>query len=129
MRKKLCYSGLAVSVLLVILLFAVPMNRWVSAGLSVLFAALFSTSYVQLSYDKMMKTDPNFKREMLDERSILIREKAGNIANSVMIALLGIVAVVFLVLDYIVPAVVVTVLIFIHPAIMIFISNKLEKRM
>ena len=55
MRKKMCYFGLLVSAVLVIILFAVPMAKGVSAGLSILFACLFSVSYVQLSYECWMK--------------------------------------------------------------------------
>ena len=129
MRKKMCYFGLLVSAVLVIILFAVPMAKGVSAGLSILFACLFSVSYVQLSYDKMMKTDKEFKREMLDERNILLREKTGNIANSVMMVVLGIVAVVFITMDYLVPAIVVAGILLVQPVILILISNMLEKKM
>ena len=66
---------------------------------------------------------------MLDERSIAIKEKAGNIANMVNTVLMGLAAVLFILLDQLLPAVVMGVCILVQPVILIVISDLLDKKM
>ena len=86
-------------------------------------------SYVQLLHGKMMKTDRDYRISVLDERSIAIKEKAGNIANMVNTVLMGMAAVLFILLDQLLPAVVMGVCILVQPVILIVICDLLEKKM
>ena len=101
----------------------------VDIGLAVLFSAIFSVSYTQLFHNKMMKNDRDYKVNVMDERNILIKEKAGNITNMLNMVLLGLMTVVFIALDYVIPAIITGVIIAIQPIILIIVSNMIEKKM
>ena len=98
-------------------------DRWVAA------AAVVGVCHTSLLHEKMLRTDPDYRVAVLDERNLALREKAGNIANATNLALMGVAAVVFLGLGYTVPALVVWGLITVNPLILIGISSLLEKRM
>lgn len=128
-KKPLYYIGYMVSLILVIIMIFTDLPFEIDLALGIAFSAIFATSYVQLLHLKMLQKDKEYKANVLDERNILIKEKAGNIANMIMLALLWIVTVLFIALDYIIPAIVIGVLLFIQPIILIFITNSLEKKM
>lgn len=128
-RKTMCYIGYALAAILVIVLFVTDLPKMVDAGLGILFASIFSISHSQLWHDKMLHTDKDYKTEVLDERNVAIKEKTGNIANMITLTLLGITTVIFIALDYIVPAIFTGAIIFLQPILLIFISSSIEKRM
>ena len=61
--------------------------------------------HVSLWHDKMMEKDKDYRIEVMDERNIAIKEKAGNITNMINMTLLGIITVAFIFMDYIIPAI------------------------
>ena len=65
----------------------------------------------------------------MDERNVIIKEKAGNITNMFNTILLGVATVIFICLDYIIPAIIVGSIIAIQSIILIIISSVLEKKM
>ena len=77
----------------------------------------------------MMKNDADYKINVMDERNIIIKEKTGNITNMFNTILLGVATVIFICLDYIIPAIIVGSIITIQPIILIIISSVLEKKM
>lgn len=89
----------------------------------------FGVSHVQILHDKMMKNDADYKINVMDERNIIIKEKAGNITNMFNTILLGVATVIFICLDHIIPAIIVGSIIAIQPIILIIISSVLEKKM
>lgn len=99
------------------------------AGLAILFAVLFSASHVSLWHDKMMEKDKDYRIEVMDERNIAIKEKAGNITNMINMTLLGIITVAFIFMDYIIPAIFTGVMVAVQPVILILVSNSIEKNM
>lgn len=101
----------------------------VDIGLVILFAAVFSVSHTQILHNKMMKKDSDYKIDVMDERNIAIKEKAGNITNMITVVLLGLATVVFICLDYIVPAIVCGAIIAFQPIVLILVSNMIEKKM
>ncbi|MDT6948030.1 hypothetical protein NNO71_14320 [Enterococcus faecium] len=100
----------------------------VDIGLAILFSAVFGVSHVQILHDKMIKNDADYKINVMDERNIIIKEKAGNITNMFNTILLGVATVIFICLDYIIPAIIVGSIIAIQPIILIIISSVLEKK-
>lgn len=128
-KKTLCYLGLIFSALLIILLFITDFPQMVDIALSLLFAIVFSVSQVQLLHEKMLATDNDYRLEIMDERHISIKEKAGNITNMINLSLMGCVTIVFIAMDFVIPAVIMGILIFIQPILLIFVSNKIEKQM
>lgn len=127
-RNKIWYLGYGIAAILVIILFAADLSEPVKLGLSILFAVIFSVSHTQILHHKMLKTDFDYRIQVLDERNIAIKEKAGNITNMITLVLMGCVTVIFIILDYIVPAILLGVIIFLQPILLIFVSNQIEKK-
>lgn len=92
--------------------------------LIILFTVIFSVTHVEVLHRKMLRTDKDYRVDVLDERNIAIKEKAGNITNMLTLALLGLATLVFIELDYIVPAIVL-----VQPIRLIISSNFIEKKM
>lgn len=87
--------------------------------------------FFRLISDNLRSTtnDTDYKINVMDERNIMIKEKAGNVTNMVNTTLLGLATVIFICLDYVIPAIVTGAIIAIQPIILITISNMLEKKM
>ena len=128
-KNQIWYIGYIISLLLVLIILFTNFSKMVDMGLAVLLSMVFSVSHVQILHNKMMKNDTDYKINVMDERNIMIKEKAGNVTNMDNTALLGIATVIFICLDYVIPAIVTGVIIAIQPIILITISNMLEKKM
>ena len=76
----------------------------------------------------MLRTDDDYRINVMDERNIMIKEKAGNITNMVTLVLLGLATVLFIALDYIIPAVVTGIIVAVQPLVLIIISSAIEKK-
>lgn len=108
-QNLIWYLGLGIALGLILLLFLTDLPKAVDAAIGLVAVVIMSVSYVQLSFHKWMQ-DGDFKREVMDERNILIKEKAGFVANMAMMTLLGCATALFLALDYTVPAIVTCVI-------------------
>lgn len=95
-KNVIWYFGYAVSLVLVLIIFLTDFSKMVDIGLAILLAAIFSVSHTQILHNKMMKKDSDYKIDVMDERNIAIKEKAGNITNMVTVVLLGLATVVFI---------------------------------
>lgn len=129
MKNKIWYLGYIVSLCIVLIIFLTDFNKMVDIGLAVLFSAIFSVSHTQILHNKMMKNDTEYKKNVMDERNIAIKEKAGNITNMITLILLGLATVIFICLDLLIPAIVTGAIITIQPVILILVSNMIEKKM
>lgn len=128
MKNKIWYLGYIVSLCIVLIIFLTDFNKMVDIGLAVLFSAIFSVSHTQILHNKMMKNDTEYKKNVMDERNIAIKEKAGNITNMITLILLGLATVIFICLDLLIPAIVTGAIITIQPVILILVSNMIEKK-
>lgn len=129
-NKKIIWYGGYVAAALVILIIAVTdLPEAADAGLAILFAILFSVSHVTIWHDKMMEKDRDYRIEVMDERNIAIKEKAGNVTNMINLTLLGVITVTFILMDYIIPAIFTGVLVAVQPVILILVSNSIGKKM
>ena len=77
----------------------------------------------------MLETDRDYKIDIMDERSIMIKDKVGSITNIFNTVLFGFVTVIFIALDYLIPAIITGVILLIQPIILIGISTMVEKKM
>ena len=118
-----------ISLLLILIILFTDFSKMVDIGLAILFSAVFGISHVQILHNKMMKNDTDYKISVMDERNILIKEKAGNVTNMVNTVLLGLATVIFICLDYVIPAIITGTIITVQPIILITISTMLEKKM
>lgn len=128
-KVQIWYIGYMISLFLVVIVFVTDLPKMVDIGLAILFSSVFSVSHVQILHHKMMQNDKNYKITVMDERNIMIKEKAGNVTNMLNTTLLGLATVIFICLDYIIPAIVVGSIIAMQPIILIVISNTLEKKL
>lgn len=125
-KGQIWYIGYIVSLFLIVIILVIDFPKMVDLGLAILFSVVFGVSHVQILHDKMMQ---NYKINVMDERNVIIKEKAGNITNMFNTILLGVATVIFICLDYIIPAIIVGSIIAIQPIILIIISSVLEKKM
>lgn len=128
-KNNFWYVGYGISLALVLLLFFTDFRIEIDMAIGILFSVIFAVSHTRLLHSKMLHDDSGYKRNVLDERNIIIKEKAGNITNMITLILLGCATVLFIALEYIVPAIVIGVIIFAQPIILICISNSIEKKM
>lgn len=128
-KNQIWYMGYILSLLLVLIIIFTDFSKMTDIGLAILFSAICGVSHVQILHDKMMKNDADYKISVMDERNIMIKEKAGNVTNIVNTILLGLSTVIFICLDYVIPAMITGAIITVQPVILIIVSNVLEKKM
>lgn len=122
------YLGYGISAAIILLIAFTDLSREMDLALSILFAVVFSVSHTQILHSKMLRTDDDYRINVMDERNIMIKEKAGNITNMVTLVLLGLATVLFIALDYIIPAVVTGIIVAVQPLVLIIISSAIEKK-
>lgn len=128
-KYKIWYIGYIISLVLILIVLLTDCSKAVDIGLTILFSVVFSVSHVQVLHNKMLKNDSDYKINVMDERNIAIKEKSGNITNMITLALLGITTVIFILLDYLVPAIITGVIVVAQPIILIIVSSIIEKKM
>ena len=122
------YLGYGISAAIILLIALTDLSREMDLALSILFAVVFSVSHTQILHSKMLRTDDDYRISVMDERTIMIKEKSGNITNMVTLVLLGLATVLFIALDYIIPAVVTGIIVAVQPLVLIIISSAIEKK-
>lgn len=128
-KYQIWYIGYIISLVLILIVLFADCSKAVDIGLTILFSVVFSVSHVQVLHNKMLKNDSDYKINVMDERNIAIKEKSGNITNMITLALLGITTVIFILLDYLVPAIITGVIVVAQPIILIIVSSIIEKKM
>ena len=128
-KYQIWYIGYIISLVLILIVLLADCSKAVDIGLTILFSVVFSVSHVQVLHNKMLKNDSDYKINVMDERNIAIKEKARNITNMITLALLGITTVIFILLDYLVPAIITGVIVVAQPIILIIVSSIIEKKM
>lgn len=128
-RAKLWYLGYAACAVILLLIAFGSLPKTADIGLSCAFGAIFGVSYVQLWYMKQVQKDPDFEIEVEDERNVQIKYRAGYLVCGVDMLLFSIATVLFIVLDYLVPAIITGVMLILQPVVMIIASNIIEKKL
>ena len=90
MKEKFWYFGYIVALLLILLMAFTDFPPGADMALAILFTCVFSVTHTQLLHRRMLHTDSSYRINVLDERNIAIKEKAGNITNMITLMLLGI---------------------------------------
>ena len=121
MKEKFWYFGYVVALLLILLIAFTDFPSGADMALAILFTCVFSVTHTQLLHRRMLHTDSSYRINVLDERNIAIKEKAGNITNMITLMLLGIAMLIFITLNYMVSAIIVGVIILIQPLVLIII--------
>ena len=128
MKEKFWYFGYVVALLLILLIAFTDFPSGADMALAILFTCVFSVTHTQLLHRRMLHTDSSYRINVLDERNIAIKEKAGNNTNMITLMLLGIAMLIFITLNYMVSAIIVGVIILIQPFVLIIASSIIEKK-
>ena len=126
--NKLWYLGYLVGICSLLAVFTLNLNEEVRALLMFVSSISVSASYVQLTHDRLLEKDRDYKISMNDERNEKIRDKVNATMTSVLMLLMGIIAVVCIAVGAYIPAALLAISVGCSPIIMLFISKYYERK-
>ena len=126
--NKLCYLGYLVGICSLLALFTLNLNEVVRVLLIFVFAISVSVSYVQLSHQRLLAKDRDYKSSVNDERNEKIRDKVNATMTPILMLLMGIIAVVCFEVEAYLPGVLLAVSVGLSPVIMLFINKYYEQK-
>ena len=104
------------------------LNGAIKVLLTFVFAISVSVSYVQLTHLRLLAKDRDYKISMNDERNEKIRDKVNATMSSVLMLLMGIIAVVCIAVQAYLPAALLAISLGCSPILMIFINKYYENK-
>lgn len=126
--NKLWYLGYLVGICSLLAVFTLNLNEAVRVLLIFAFAISVSVSYVQMTHHKLLETNRDYKISMNDERNEKIRDKVNATMSSILMLLMGIIAVICITVGAYLPAALLTVSVGCSPVIMLFINKYYEQK-
>ena len=126
--NKIWYLGYVIGLCSLILKFTLNMNGAIEVLLTFVFAISVSVSYVQLTHLRLLEKDRDYKISVNDERNEKIRDKVNATMASVLMLLMGIIAVVCIALQAYLPATLLAISLACSPVLMFFISKYYENK-
>lgn len=126
--NKLWYLGYLVGICSLLAVFTLNLNEVVRVLLIFVFAISLSISYVQLTHHRLLEKDRDYKISVNDERNEKIRDKVNATMASVLMLLIGIIAVICIEVEAYLPATLLTISLACSPVIMLFISKYYERK-
>ena len=126
--NKIWYLGYVIGLCSLILKFTLNMNGAIEVLLIFVFAISVSVSYVQLTHLRLLAKDRDYKISVNDERNEKIRDKVNATMASVLMLLIGIIAVICIEVEAYLPATLLTISLACSPVIMLFISKYYERK-
>ena len=126
--NKLWYLGYLVGICSLLAVFTLNLNEVVRVLLIFVFSIRVSFSYVEMTHHKLLETDRDYKISMNDERNEKIRDKVNATMTSVLMLLMGIIAVVCIAVGAYIPAALLAISVGCSPIIMLFISKYYERK-
>ena len=124
--NKLWYLGYVIGLCSLILSWTLNLNGAIKVLLTFVFAISVSVSYVQLTHLRLLAKDRDYKISMNDERNEKIRDKVNATMASVLMLLMGMIAVVCISLHAYVPAALLAISLGSSPILMIMINKYYE---
>ena len=126
--NKLWYLGYLVGICSLLAVFTLNLNEVVKALLIFVSSISISVLFVQLRHDRLLEKDRDYKISMNDERNEKIRDKVNATMTSVLMLLMGIIAVVCIAVGAYIPAALLAISVGCSPIIMLFISKYYEQK-
>ena len=126
--NKIWYLGYVIGLCILILKFTLNMNGAIDVLLTFVFSISVSVSYVQLTHFRLLEKDRDYKISVNDERNEKIRDKVNATMASVLMLLIGIIAVICIEVEAYLPATLLTISLACSPVIMLFISKYYERK-
>ncbi|OFS99262.1 DUF2178 domain-containing protein [Granulicatella sp. HMSC31F03] len=124
--NKIWYLGYSISLFSLILLLTLDLNEALRVCLIMVFAISLAVSHVQIMHRRLLETDHDYKISMNDERNEKIRDKVNATMASVLMLLMGMIAVVCISLHAYVPAALLAISLGCSPILMIMINKYYE---
>ena len=126
--NKIWYLGYVIGLCSLILALTLNLNEAIKVLLIFVFAISVSVSYVQLTHNRLLAKDRDYKISVNDERNEKIRDKVNATMASVLMLLMGIIAVVCIAVQAYLPAALLAISLGCSPVLMIFISKYYENK-
>lgn len=126
--NKIWYLGYIIGLCSLILALTLNLNEAIKVPLIFIFAISLSVSHVQLTHHRLLEKDRDYKISVNDERNEKIRDKVNATMSSVLMLLMGIIAVVCIAVGAYLPATLLTISLACSPILMIFISKYYENK-
>ena len=126
--NKLWYLGYVVGICSLLAVFKYNLNEAARVLFIFVFAISVSISYVQLTHHRLLAKDRDYKISVNDERNEKIRDKVNATMSSILMLLMGIIAVVCIAVGAYIPATLLAVSVGCSPVIMLFISKYYEQK-
>lgn len=126
--NKIWYLGYVIGLCSLILKFTLNMNGAIEVLLTFVFAISVSVSYVQLTHLRLLEKDRDYKISVNDERNEKIRDKVNATMASVLMLLIGIIAVICIEVEAYLPAALLAISLGCSPVLMFFISKYYENK-
>ena len=126
--NKIWYLGYVIGLCSLLLAWTLNLNEAIKVLLIFVFAISVSVSYVQLTHQRLLETDRDYKISMNDERNEKIRDKVNATMASILMLLMGMIAVVCISLHAYVPAALLAISLGCSPILMIMINKYYERK-
>lgn len=126
--NKIWYLGYVIGLCSLILKFTLNMNGAIDVLLTFVFSISVSVSYVQLTHLRLLEKDRDYKISVNDERNEKIRDKVNATMTSVLMLLIGIIAVICIEVEAYLPATLLAISLGCSPILMIFINKYYENK-
>ena len=126
--NKIWYLGYVIGLCSLLLAWTLNLNEAIKVLLIFVFAISVSVSYVQLTHLRLLEKDRDYKISVNDERNEKIRDKVNATMASVLMLLIGIIAVICISLHAYVPAALLAISLGCSPILMIMINKYYERK-
>lgn len=126
--NKIWYLGYVIGLCSLILALTLNLNEAIKVLLIFVFAISLSISYVQLTHHRLLAKDRDYNIGVDDERNEKIRDKVNATMASILMLLMGVIAVVCIAVEAYIPAALLAVSVGCSPVIMLFISKYYEQK-
>ena len=124
--NKLWYLGYLIGICSLLAVITLNLNEVVRALLIFVSSISVSVSYVQLTHYRLLEKDRDYKISAKDERNEKIRDKVNATMASVLMLLIGIIAVICIEVEAYLPATLLTISLACSPILMIMMKKYYE---
>ena len=124
--NNIWYLGYLISLFSLILLLTLNLNEVLRVCLIMVFAISLAVSHVQIMHRRLLEKDPDYKINVNDERNEKIRDKVNATMASVLMLLMGMIALVSIAVGAYIPAALLAISVGCSPILMIMINKYYE---
>ncbi|WP_289015747.1 DUF2178 domain-containing protein [uncultured Granulicatella sp.] len=127
-KNNIWYLGYLISLFSLILLLMLNLNEALRVCLIMVFAISLAVSHIQIMHRRLLEKDPDYKISVNDERNEKIRDKVNATMASVLMLLMGIIAVVCIAIQAYLPAALLAISLGSSPILMMMMNKYYEEK-